>query len=290
MRLACLLPLLALPLAACTSGTSVGTQSTAPRNDPVYQTLSSDAAVTSTLGGVALKLRENPDEVTLSASSGTLTHSSGATTLDDGTYRLTDPDGFAINGLMTDGVSALISTPANGFRGNYDYARVYNQGYVVRGVPYSATGVYGVVTAGADMPTSGTAIYRGEAEGSFATGTELFDLDDGTSTVTANFGSGAVTVDAEGFEAVSRSTGRAADAGFDAVRIEGMRITGNGFSGGTITTRKDGRAVDVTGARRQSAAQGRFFGMTTTGRPDEVGGIAYLRGSTGAVTTIFLAD
>ena len=47
--------------------------STAASNTAVgYETLSSSVDVTSTLGGVALKLRENPDQVSVSASSGSI--------------------------------------------------------------------------------------------------------------------------------------------------------------------------------------------------------------------------
>lgn len=272
-------------LAACNEVTTDSTMTTSG-----YETLASEAEVTSTLGGVALKLRENPETVTLSTSSGTLTHNTGATTLDDGTYRLVDTDGLAANGLLSDGISVMIVTPAQGFTNNYDYVRVYNQGYLDGTTPYSVTGLYGVVTRESDMPTSGSATYTGEAEGTFSDGTTNYDLDDGTSNVTANFKSGAVNVTMEGFKAVNRTTGASADVGFDGVTITGMSTSGNQFSGGKIATLSDGTSVEIVGIRSQETAIGRFFGLDTANDPDEVGGIGYLKGANGSVSTIFLAD
>ncbi len=285
------LVILTLPaLGACVSGGTTTTSTTTAATATGYETLASDAEVTSTLGGVAMKFKENPDEVTLSASSGTLTHNTGATTLNDGTYTLVDSDGFAANGLLSDGISVLIVTPAQGFSNNYEYARVYNQGYLDGTTPYSVTGVYGVVTSASDMPTSGSATYVGEAEGTYNDGTTNYDLDNGTSSVVANFASGSVNVTMEGFDAVNRTTGADADVGFNGVNIAGMSASGNQFSGGTITTRNDGALVQVVGTRTQQNAIGRFFGQDSSNNPDEVGGIGYLEGTSGSVSAIFLAD
>jgi len=132
--------------------------------------------------------------VVLLDSTGTRVHSTGATTIDDGTYTLVDPDGLAANGLLTDGISALIITPAQGFSTNYDFVRAYNQAYIASGVPYAVEGVIGVVTQDADMPTSGSASWRGEAEGSFKTAAGTVDLDGGTAVATANFGAGRISI------------------------------------------------------------------------------------------------
>lgn len=276
--------------AACSAVDSSRTGGGGSNNDATYQTFASEAAVTSTLGGVALKLSENPDRVTVSSSSGQLRHDTGATRIDDGTYALNDPDGFDQNGLLTDGFSALISTPAQGFSSNYDYARVYNQGYVTGGVAYSVTGVTGIVTQSSDMPSSGSAAYSGEAEGKFTDANGSYDLDNGTSSVTANFSTGTVSVRMAGFVAVNRASRGSANVGFDTVEINGMSISGNSFSGGTMITQNGTTTVNVVGTRQQQDTRARFFGLTTDGDPDEVGGIGYLRGDDGAVTTIFLAD
>ncbi|MGB7319352.1 MAG: transferrin-binding protein-like solute binding protein, partial [Planktotalea sp.] len=204
--------------------------------------------------------------------------------------KLVDNDGPDFTGLMTDGISVLIATPAQGFTNSYDYARVYNQGYLDGTTPTSVMGVYGVVTTPSDMPTSGRATYSGEAEGSYSDGTTNYDLDNGTSTVIANFASGSVNVTMEGFDAVSRASGASADVGFNGVNITGMGASGNQFSGGTITTVQDGAVVQIVGTRTQQNALGRFFGLDSSNNPDEVGGIGYLEGTGGSVRTIFLAD
>lgn len=255
-----------------------------------YVQFASTAEVTSELAGVALQLRENPETVVLQDVTGSRTHNTGATTVNDGTYELVDPDGFALNGLLTDGISALIVTPAQGFSTNYDYVRAYNQAYVSEGVPYSVEGVVGVVTQTADMPGSGSANWSGEAEGSYKTDFDTIDLDNGSATVSANFGTGKLSVRMEGFETVSRDTGQAAAPGFDAVEINGMSISGNAFSGGTMVTLNGATSIQKVGTRLQQSTGGRFYGLNSAGRPDEVGGIGYLRGTDGSVTTIFIAD
>lgn len=256
-----------------------------------YETLASDAARTSDLGGVAVKTRGSTStSVTLSASSGSLTHNTGAFVLDDGTYVLRDPDGASAGGLWTDGASILVSTPANGFSTNYDYVRVYNQSYVAGTTPVAVQGVVGIVTRASDMPAAGSAVYTGEAEGTYSNGTTLFDLDDGTSTVIANFSSGAVTVRMQDFRVKSRRTGQSALIGFDGVQVTGATISGNSFTGGAISTRAGSTPVAIIGSAQQSNVRGRFYGQDSAGDPDEVGGIAYLRGADGSVTAIFVAD
>jgi len=184
--------------AAACAPTGDDASAPAPTNDPSYIPLAVEANSTSQLGGIALKLRTIPTAVTLSTSSGTLNHSSGATTINDGTYTLVDPDGYTSNGLLSDGVSTLFSTPAQGFTGNYDYARVYSHSYFVASQPYVATGVYGVVTADADMPSQGSATYHGEAQASFSEGTSNFDLNEGTSLVQVDFARASARVDMTG--------------------------------------------------------------------------------------------
>ena len=101
-------------LSAC-NAVSEDRMSTSGSNlSPDYERLASTANETSGLGGVALKLQPIPTATTLSSSSGTLDHATGATTINDGTYTLVDPDGFTADGLLTDGVSTLFSTPAQG--------------------------------------------------------------------------------------------------------------------------------------------------------------------------------
>ena len=277
-------------LSAC-NAVSEDRMSTSGSNlSPDYERLASTANETSGLGGVALKLQPIPTATTLSSSSGTLDHATGATTINDGTYTLVDPDGFTADGLLTDGVSTLFSTPAQGFTGNYDYARVYTHAYFVNSVPFLSTGIYGVVTRSEDMPTAGSATLNGEAQASYFNSATNFDLSNGTSKVETNFADGTVDVTTDQFEITNRDTGVSANVGFNGIKITGMKIFGNQFSGGTITTEQNGRDVEIITDRAQESALGRFFGLTNSGQPDEAGGIGYLRGDDGSLTTIFLAD
>jgi hypothetical protein len=277
-------------LSAC-NAVSEDRMSTSGSNlSPDYERLASTANETSGLGGVALKLQPIPTATTLSSSSGTLDHATGATTINDGTYTLVDPDGFTADGLLTDGVSTLFSTPAQGFTGNYDYARVYTHAYFVNSVPFLSTGIYGVVTRSEDMPTAGSATLNGEAQASYFNSATNFDLSNGTSKVETNFTDGTVDVTTDQFEITNRDTGVSANVGFNGIKITGMKIFGNQFSGGTITTEQNGRDVEIITDRAQESALGRFFGLTNSGQPDEAGGIGYLRGDDGSLTTIFLAD
>jgi hypothetical protein len=277
-------------LSAC-NAVSEDRMSTSGSNlSPDYERLASTANETSGLGGVALKLQPIPTATTLSSSSGTLDHATGATTINDGTYTLVDPDGFTADGLLTDGVSTLFSTPAQGFTGNYDYARVYTHAYFVNSVPFLSTGIYGVVTRSEDMPTAGSATLNGEAQASYFNSATNFDLSNGTSKVETNFTDGTVDVTTDQFEITNRDTGVSANVGFNGIKITGMKIFGNQFSGGTITTEQNWRDVEIITDRAQESALGRFFGLTNSGQPDEAGGIGYLRGDDGSLTTIFLAD
>ena len=279
-----LMPTLAL-LAACAP--SGGSEMNVSGD---YQTLASTEAGTSALGGVVMKLSALPSGNTITSSSGTLNHATGATTLDDGTYTLVDPDGYAANGILSDGTSTLISTPAQGFRGNYDFARAYTQAYFVSNVPHITTGIYGVVTRPTDMPRSGSAVYSGEAQASYFDNSKTFDLSDGDAHVTANFANGTVDVTTGGFTITERDSKAAADIGFNGIKISKMLITGNQFSGGDIVTLNNGATVQIISNVTNESALGRFFGQNSANLPDEVGGIGYLKGSDGTLTTIFLAD
>lgn len=286
-------PIYILPIVLCATACTQVSETrtgTSGNNSPDYQVLASTAEATSTLGGVVLKLRTIPTNATLSTSSGSINHATGATTINDGTYTLVDPDGYTANGLLTDGTSTLVSTPAQGFTGNYDFVRAYSHSYFVSTVPYVATGIYGVVTSEADMPSTGSAVYKGEAQASYFNNTTNFDLSKGASEVTANFADGSVDVAMDSFTITNRDTKVSSNVGFNGVKINGMKVFGNQFSGGTITTERNGANVEIITGSSQQTAIGRFFGLTTAGIPDEVGGIGYLKGSDGTLTAIFLAD
>lgn len=286
-------------LVACGGG-STGDGITTPTPTPTtpsYETLSSTAAATSTLGGVALRSNNTSGALDIVTTSGTTTHNTGNTTITDGTYSLTDADGFNGGNTLTDGTST-ITTDASALSGTYQYVTVYDQSYTSGGVVYDSRGVGGVVTRAADVPTTGTATYMGDAQGQVVTGTQGFDLARGTSTVSADFGARTVNVTMTGFTATDQTTGNATTAPIDTISANGMTIAGNGFSGGTVATTNGGAAVDITGANTTTTAQGAFFGFNgaqtapsgTMAAPDEVGGLVLQRGDDGIVAGAFVAD
>lgn len=279
-------------LSACGGGGSSpsnpGGGSTTPTTPPSYESLSSTASKTSTLGGVALRSNTTTGTMGLVTTSGSVTHNTGATTIADGTYTLNDPNGFDASGNLSDGSSTV--TPGT-MTGSYDYVTVYEQSYTSGGTTYDSAGIGGIVTSASDVPTSGTANYTGEAEAFVVTATQGFDLLDGKSTVAANFGAGTVNVTMNGFTAEDAATGNPTTAPIDTISVTGMAIAGNGFSGGTIATTNAGSAVNLTGANTTSAAQGAFFGYDAAiSAPDEVGGLIMLQGDDGVVAGGFIAD
>jgi len=125
-------------IGALTACNSVDSGTSGANLSPNYERLASEAKKTA-LKDVAIKLQAVPTNATLSTSSGTILHSTGATTINDSTYKLVDPEGYTANGLLTDGTSTLMSTLAQGFTRNYDYVCAYPHSYFVNTVPYVAS-------------------------------------------------------------------------------------------------------------------------------------------------------
>lgn len=288
-------------LAAC-GGSSTGGDSTTDGGTPTpttpsYETLDSTAATASTLGGVALRSNNTSGTLDIVTTSGTTTHNTGNTTITDGTYSLTDADGFNGGKTLTDGTST-ITTDTSALSGTYEYVTTYDQTYNSGGVTYDSRGIGGVTTGASDVPESGTATYTGGAQGQIVTATQGFDLNNGTSTVSADFAAGTVDATMTGFTVTDQATGNAATAPIDTISATGMTIVGNGFSGGTVATANGGTAVNVTGANTTTAAQGAFFGYNgtqtapsgTIAAADEVGGLVLQQGNDGIVAGGFIAD
>lgn len=222
--------------------------------------------------------------------SGSTTHNTGDTTLSDGTYTLRDRDGFNGTDTLTDGTST-ITAHRTAIKGSYEYATGFSQSYRSGGRSYDVEGLGGVVTNAADMPKSGTATYTGGALAVVVANSSAYDLENGSSSVTANFGSNTVNVTLNGFTAKDQVTGAATTAPIDTISATGMRISGNGFEGGTVQTTNGGTAVNITGSGTTSSAQGNFFGYdASASAPDEVGGIIRQQGNDGLVRAIFIAD
>ena len=142
-------------------------------------------------------------------------------------------------------LSTLVSTPAQGFTGNYDYVRAYSHSYFVNIVPYVATEIYGVMTVAEDMPSKGSAAFNGEAQARYFNTTRNFDLGERTSEVTANFADGTVDVEMDSFTITNRETKVTVNVDFNSFNISRMRVFGNQFSGGKIMAEHNGAEVAI---------------------------------------------
>ncbi|MEE9454245.1 MAG: transferrin-binding protein-like solute binding protein [Paracoccaceae bacterium] len=277
-----------VPLAAILgiSGCGAPGDST-PGNGPPpssYETLDSTAAVTSTLGGTGLKGNLSNLDVELVSLTGTLAHDTGAMAVTDGTYSLSGI--VDASGNLTDGNAEIKfgSVP-----GTYSYTQTYVLLYESGGGEYAVVGVDGIITHPAHVPSTGSGTYIGGAVGSINSGTTIIDLTNGTSTVGVDFGAGTVDVTLTGFTPVHDS-GPVIPVPIDTISVTGMNISGNSFSGGTLSTLNGGTTVDITGANRVDLAEGRFFGYdTATLQPVEVGGVIMTAGDSGAVVGVFIA-
>ena len=228
-----------LALSGCGGGGGGGTAS--------YETLLSTAPVTSDLGGVSVQV--GPTGVRLVDVTGTTTHASGATTISDGSYTLSDGDGADAGYTLTDG-TAVFDAPAPGVLGTQTYDFVGGYSFSYPGTSSRIVG--GVITLAADMPTGGAASYFGDAQGGYSTGIVSVNLEGGTATVGVDFGAGLVDVAMTGFTGSDASSGAAvATPLVDAISATGMTISGNRFSGGTVTFSRGRDGVNADGGPPQ---------------------------------------
>lgn len=240
------------------------------------------------LGGTAIRSNAATGELQMVTLTGTKYHDTRATVVSDGSYTLVDDDGFDRADRISDGHSTLSLRPV--FQ-NYTALRVFDQAYAVNGVRFDSVGILGVLTRPADIPTSGSATYFGRSDVVVVTANEGFSLQ-GQSIVDADFsGSGSVNVTMDRFVASNMRTGLTTDAPFDAITISDMVMSGNQFSGGTITTLQNSSVIFITGANTVASSQGAFFGYDPAlRRSDEVGGMVLVQGDDGIVIGNFLAD
>ena len=281
IKWASLLGVLGLP--ACGGGGTIG-----PTN---YQTFDSTVAATNTIGGDVLQSNGTNGLLRTKVLTGNFQHDTGAIIVADGTFTMSDQNGFDANGLLTKGAARLQTGPAAGFAGNYAFARPFTQTYAVSGDAYNGTGILGLETSASDMPRTDTATYQGEAEAIVARNGDGFDLIDGKSTVVANFDDGRVNITLSDFTTINESTGATVTGPLDTILISDARITGNTFKSTEIETRLDGSVVDIVGGSALAATAGTFFGITSDlTQPDEVGGVLIVEGDNGLITGAFVAD
>ena len=291
-------------ISACSSTTGPTTPGQPP-SSTAYRELADRAATgasTSDLGGVELSSNALLDLT------GTLTHATGRTAFSDSVYSIEDLNGPDAAGQLTDVSATFVlnlykTNPGAGPTINdrfpyasYQYVTAFEGGYNTSPTTsVDAIGVYGIVTQTADIPSAGTASYSGQASGSFVNSAYNADLQNGASSVSANFSSGQTSVTLKNFTAIDVITGNVVPSTvFDEVRLVNMGITGNGFAGGTVEFYKNGAAVSASslfGSGVTGAQGGNFYGYDTSiGAPDEVGGIAFQTGSIGTLKLVFLAD
>lgn len=278
-------------LSACGGGVPTTTNpggGTTPTTPPAYESLKSTAAKTSTLGGVAWRSDGTVNGTKLVTTSGAINHDTGATTIADGIHTMNDPDGFDANGELGDGNAVV--TPMDSVTSLYDYVGGYGQTYTSGGKIYESVGVGGVVTSRADVPTAGTANYTGIGA-ALAQDKYRRDYSVGTETnIAANFGAGTVDVNMSVITAYDQYD-LPFNAPIDTISAKNMKISGNGFSGGSIATTSGGVAVNPTGANTISSAKGAFFGYDPAiSAPDEVGGLIWILGDDGYINAVFFGD
>ena len=309
------LPAMLAALAAVSACTTAPTAPTGPTGGAPsshvpqsYQTRTSTAAITSTMGGSAIvgpldSTTGQPISLTTVATAGSTTHNTGRLRLDDGTYLFIDPDGpdafgNVTNGTATGTVGAAFTTDFSA----YDYVFPYRLSYPTGGATASSAmsiGVAGMITDGSDMPVAGSASYSGTALAqisNYAPANYVNDLylDDGVSTVDVNFASGSATVNLANFARITGNGGAtvtAAAAAIDQIQGTGLLISGAHFTGGSWVTMKGGSVVNVVGASQTSTGNGTFFGYDPSiSAPDEVGGVVVIDGATAVVAGFYIAD
>lgn len=258
-----------------------------------YETIYSEAATSSSLGGVGLgipRTGQEANEIPLLTVGGSVRHDVGPLSLDDSQYAFTgtmyyvDPDDPEQGVYFSDGNGGvfLLST----FDGaTFDYVLRYNGEYRIGSATHSAEGVIGIVTADGDMPSGGTATYAGVAVGSGATVSGgSFELLSGNAAALVDFDGGTLSLLADGFADIG--------APVDEVRVTGAIIDGAIFGGGAASLWNDGASAEgILGANVQSQFGGGFYGYDDAlDVPDEVGGLLLKAGDDGYVALYFAAD
>ena len=258
-----------------------------------YETIYSEAAATSNLRGVGFGIPQTgqeANEIPLLTVSGSVQHDVGRLSLDDGQYAFTgtmyyvDPGDPDQGVYFSDGNGGVYFLSA--FDGaTFDYVLRYNCEYRIGAATYSSEGVAGIVTANADVPSAGAAVYSGVAFGSGATVSGgSFELLSGDAAATVDFDGGTLSLLADGFADIG--------APVDEVRVTGAVIDGASFGGGAVSLLNDGASAEaILGTNVQSQFGGSFYGYDgTLDIPDELGGILLKAGDDGYVALYFAAD
>lgn len=153
-----------------------------------------------------------------------------------------------------------------------------------------AFGVVGFLSAPSDLPGSGSVSYRGAAQVLAADDTRIYALD-GTAFVVADFGEGRVRIELGDLRGTAQgispgNTGTVAIPEGGVIAVDGSRISGASFSGGTASV--SGLPFSLTSGADASGTNGGFFGPDA----DEVAGRVVVDDSAGGVGILgtFAAD
>lgn len=187
-------------------------------------------------------------------------------------------------------VSGIRNADGDAIRVSTDIPGTYDHTYAFVGDSDGSLGVFGNPTASGVMPTTGTASFAGGAVGVLVLGGEGFDLRNGESDVTVNFGAGTARIELGGFETISTVSGNLATAPFDTITLSNAQISGTTLSGGTLTLGGGQTLAQVIGDNRRTIAQGQFYGATAAASgPAEVGGVVFSEGDNGLLFGSYIA-
>ncbi len=268
--------LITVILTACSSSST---------NSPQYETLTSNADTTSTLGGVST-LKRGEISLSVTETSGELQHNNSMTSFTGGGYSINAA--VPNDGILRDGNTVLVDITDFQVSNSYDYVQTIIAGVVQPDGSLNTNegfllGVHGIITSIADVPAPNSgqsATYNGEAFGNYSplSGGGETNLTNGAASITANFDSGTVDVNLSNFTSVGN--------GIDTVNIANMEIDGNTFTGGDVT---------ITGANTNfefiEESAGAFFGYDNAiSAPDEVGGVYLGVGEDGVLLLQYVAD
>jgi hypothetical protein len=151
-------------------------------------------------------------------------------------------------------------------------------------------GVVGFLSEPADLPGSGRVSYTGKAEVFAADETRVYSLD-GRAVIVADFGEDRVRIDLDNLEGIAQglspgNTGTVTIPSGGVITVDGSRISGASFSGGTASV--SGLPFTITSGADASATNGGFFGPEA----DEVAGRVAVDDPAGSVGILgaFTAD
>lgn len=262
-----------------TSGNSgpTGTSALIDAGDANHLEIASTLAATSTLGGTHVRTDGTVANIT-----GDFTHNTGAVRFSDGSVILDDPDGGTRLTGLQDGSASVSVFAGSGLTSDFQFLTPAT----ISSPAGSGSAILGIVTEPASMPSTASASYVGQSSLNVATGAGAFVMT-GTALTEANFAGGWVDVEMTSFSSSSNPQP------FDTLTINGMPISGSGFSGGSLSTSLDGSTVNVLGSGSTTyASRGGFFGFdSVNGVPAEVGGGFRADGSSGEVITgLFTGD